>query len=124
MTLDRAVDLLSRCLSESDTMVRLELIREFEDVTMDPKDVQDDHLLDVFATAHLDLSFYEPREELRVDRSLYDDQELDRRLWAILRDLGQSEAELLAAGHSLPSPELSAWQRLVRRIRPRDDRSD
>jgi hypothetical protein len=121
MTLDLAVDLLSRCLSESDATVRLELIRQFEEVPMDPKDVHDDHVLDVLATARLDLSYYEPREEWREDRSLYDDAELDRRLWEILRDLGQTEADLLAAGHSLPNPEPSTWQRLVRRMGRRVD---
>ena len=87
MTLDLAVDLLRRCLSESDPVVRREAIAEFHDVVNDAKDVHDERLLDVLATAQTDLSYYEPRKDWRQDRSLYDDGELEVRLRAILRDL-------------------------------------
>jgi hypothetical protein len=92
-------------------MVRLQLIHEFEAVK-EAADVRDGHVLDVLATAGLDLSYYEPRKELREDRSLYDDKELDRRLRAILRDLGEDEPDPL---------EPSVWHRVLHRVGVRGD---
>ncbi len=120
MTLALAVDLLKRCLVEQDPVVREVLIHEFHDLVNDAADVQDEHVLDVLATAQDDLAYYEPREEWRVDRSLYDDRELNRRL-VFLRGLGQDDPSFAEAIDGDEDP--SVWQRLLERLGRRGGRA-
>lgn len=91
--LEDLVDLLRRCLATSDAIERQSLIQQFQGpVWGNPPLTGDDRIDDVLATAAYDLDYYEPRDEWRAqDRSFFDDDELDRLLRSILRDLGQPE---------------------------------
>jgi len=89
------VGLLRQCLKSSDSAERRQLIRQFQRPIWDFAGVIGDDTIDgILGDAAHDLDFYEPRPDWRSeDRSFYDDLELDQRLRAILRDLGQPDDE-------------------------------
>jgi hypothetical protein len=90
MSLNHAVGLLGRVLGSQDPLVREELLREFDDVVrgLDERS-RAGKLGDILATAQNDFSYYEPQKDLREDRSLYGDDELDRRIRDVLVKLSE-----------------------------------